>query len=248
MAQKLHPEAPEEKLLSSGSSTESELEFNLHSCYYRDFFLLRTPISINGHPAFIQQVSINDPAMFFSQQWLPQADNISSGKGLGTPIKLSAISLKVIGPVVFKHGIYHIESFYHDCKQEFVYSVSFRSESSLRKFLNSREAVREKLKLAIFEFVHLATQSSSLPQSNSMNDIDVGVELYLVSPSSSGKKKQPKVVQVSLTNYSKLAKTWQESKQFDFNSAMFRDPSYPTKLDNSNGELALSNVFITLIN
>ena len=182
----------------------SDVEFNVHSSCYNDFFLLRTPITINGHPAVIKVVN-GEPVLRVS----------------GISVKLSAILQQAVAPVATKHGVYQVDNFYYD--QVALCSITFQSKSSLKQFLTDKEAVQNELSSAIANLFEVelikATQSQS-SQSPSTEEITVGVEVYLVSPNA---RTSAEIRRVNLANYASIVRKWQESKLFDFNDTTFMD-------------------------
>lgn len=174
---------------------------NLHSSYYSDFFLLRTPININGRLADIKIVK-GEPSLVTDE----------------SNVKLSTISLKCMDPVLLKHGVYHINTFYYEKVP--LYSVSFRFKSSLKRFLSNREDVQRELASTIATKVKLMHHSrfQSTGTDYTIN-VDILVQVYLVSPNT---PRSP-ACQVTLSNYRKIAQRLENSKQFDFNDTMFVD-------------------------
>ena len=179
----------------------SDVEFNVHSSCYNDFFLLRTPITINGHPAVIKVVN-GEPVLRVS----------------GISVKLSAILQQAVAPVATKHGVYRVDNFYYD--QVALCSITFQSKSSLKQFLTDKEAVQNELSSAIANLFEVELIKATQPQSPSMEEITVGVEVYLVSPNS---RTSAEIRRVNLANYASIVRRWQESKLFDFNDTMFMD-------------------------
>lgn len=135
-------------------------------------------------------------------------------------VKLSTISLKCMDPVLLKHGVYHIYTFYYALVP--LYSISFYSNTSLKRFLTETEEVKRELASAIARACAY-TNTSKKPtkneyQDNSMEHIAVNVDLevYLVSPTT-----PTEVHHVTLSNYLFIAQKWKNSWQFNFSSSMF---------------------------
>ena len=182
----------------------SDVEFNVHSSCYNDFFLLRTPITINGHPAVIKVVN-GEPVL----------------RDSGISVKLSAILQQAVAPVAIKHGVYRVNNSYYE--QVALCSITFQSKSSLKQFLTDKEAVQKELSSAIanlFEVELIKPTQSQSSQSPSTEEITVGVEVYLVSPNS---RTSAEIRRVNLANYASIVRRWQESKLFDFNDTTFMD-------------------------
>ena len=182
----------------------SDVEFNVHSSCYNDFFLLRTPITINGRPAVIKVVN-GEPVLRVS----------------GISVKLSAILQQAVAPVATKHGVYRVDNFYYD--QVALCSITFQSKSSLKQFLTDKEAVQKELSSAIANLFEVELIKATQPQSSqspSTEEITVGLEVYLVSPNS---RTSAEIRRVNLANYASIVRRWQESKLFDFNNTTFMD-------------------------
>ena len=182
----------------------TSVELNVHSSCYNDFFLLRTPITINGRPAVIKVVN-GEPVLRIS----------------AISVKLSAILQQAVAPVASKHGVYQVDNFYYE--QVALYSVKFQSKSSLKQFLTDKETVKEELSSAVANLFEQEAKSSKQPRSSQSPSIEqihvvVDVKVYLVSPAVGH---SPEVQQINFVNHSFMVETWIRSKLFDFSSAMF---------------------------
>ena len=204
--------ATNEKPSSPGSSI---VELKVHSSCYKDFFLLRTPITINGRPAVIEEVN-GEPVLGVS----------------GISVKLSAILQQAVAPVATKHGVYQVDNFYYE--QVALFSINFQSKSSLKQFLTDKEAVQKELSSAISNLFkesaklskQLDLQSSRSPDPSMEQIHDVlavadTAKVYLVSPAIGH---SPAVQQINHANHSFMFETWKRSKLFDFSSTIFTEP------------------------
>ena len=213
--------------LECGDKEPSEaipIQFNLHSCYYNDFFLLRTLIVVNGTPAEIKI----DPSGTSRIQ--------HSESGIDYP--LSSLVPGVAITLSENHRVYHIDTFCH--KQVALFSVVFPSQSGLRKFLESKEKVESDLAELFstqFKTVPMASQQtpvqanerlvSGQDQSGQESQLQVSInaELFLASPARSTEQEgqPPEVRKVTLATFEHFIEKWQQSKLFDFDSNVFSD-------------------------
>ena len=209
--------------LECGNEEPSEaipIQFNLHSCYYNDFFLLRTPIAINGTPA---EVKID-----------PSGTSRIRHSESGIDYPLSKLSYGV-APLVRKHGVYHIDTFYHE--QVALFSVVFPSQSGLRKFLENKEQVESDLTEVLSTQFNTGLEASqqTAPQAieslvsgqdqSQQLQVSINAELFLASPACSSEQEEqpPEVHKVTLATFEHFIEKWQQSKLFDFDSSMFSD-------------------------
>ena len=116
------------KPLSHAKIVPSKLRLTPHTVYYNSFFLLRTPVTVNGQPA---QVG-----------W-------SSGGELTLNCRYPNFSLSLhsiqasLEEVVKTHGVSRVGDVC--CEQVPLFPVSFSSEYNLRKFLLHRDTVQQQL-------------------------------------------------------------------------------------------------------
>ena len=212
--------------LECGKEEPSEaipIQFNLHSCYYNAFFLLRTLIVINGTPA---EIKIDPSGTSRIQHSESGIDYPLSNLVPGVAITLSE-----------KHGVYHIDTFYHE--QVALFSVVFPSQSGLRKFLENKQQVESDLTEVLstqFKTGPNASQQTPVQANESLVSgqdqsgqesqqlqVSINVELFLASParSSAQEKQPPEVHKITLATFEHFIKKWQQSKLFDFDSSMF---------------------------
>ena len=179
------------------------VEFDHHSFYYSDFFLLKTSKSVNGCPAEIKEVK-TEPVL-----WVK-----------GVSIKLSTITNQAVAPALNKLGVYRVETNFYCMQHELLYEIKFHSKSSLEQFLIEKVTVQKELELAIAELWGREGKST-LSQFPSSEDIKVVVDIkvYLLSPRDAGHP--PEVIQVNLANRIFVTQKWKRSKQFEFSSTLF---------------------------
>ena len=102
---------------------EVDPDFNIHTSYHNDFFLLRTKVLVNGENAKIELVkgdSNGEPVMKFYHD----------GNTIST--KLWSIA-NALSPILHQYGVYHVDTYYYE--QFPLWRVIFSSESCLRLFL-----------------------------------------------------------------------------------------------------------------
>ena len=188
--------------MSGQSDGESWLP-TLHTCYYNGFFLLRTPVSFIGKPAEIKLTEDGSPTLHCGY----------SRCSIG--VNISRISRQVANTLV-KHGVYHVDTFYHEDVP--LFSVVFSSKSSLKQFLTfSTEKLKDDLQVAFVEKSRKFSTLMSLPMSTL--PLEVEAELYYVTPNHQNGTAQVELV--TLANYSHYAAQWRGSKVFEFQSHMF---------------------------
>ena len=106
----------------------SKLRLTPHTAYYNSFFLLRTPVTVNGQPAQLE--------------W-------SSGGELTLSCRYPNLSLPLhsirasLQEVVKNLGVSRVGDVY--CEQVPLFPVSFSSEYNLRKFLLHKDTIQQQL-------------------------------------------------------------------------------------------------------
>ena len=106
----------------------SPLRLTTHTTYYSSFFLLRTPVTINGQPA---QVGCSSEGKLTLSCRYPS---------LILPLHSIRASLE---EVVKIHGVSRVGDTH--CEEVPLFPVSFSSENSLRKFLINRYPAQQQL-------------------------------------------------------------------------------------------------------
>ena len=182
---------------------EVDSDFNIHTSYHNDFFLLRTKVLVKGENATITSVKqgvYEEPVLNFHHG--------------GTTISAKLWSLtNILSPVLGQYGVYHVNTFYYE--QSPLFHLVFSSESSLRLFLvkipKVRSAMQSELQSVLMKTSHVdQTESQSFT-------VKVQPELFLVSPNLQ-KTKGAKLHLVTTENCSNFVTRWKNSKLFDFGS------------------------------
>ena len=116
------------KPLSLTKIVPSQLHLTPHTVYYNSFFLLRTPVTVNGQPA---QVGWSSRGELTLSCRYPK---------LSLPLHCIRASLE---EVVKTHGVSRVGDVC--CEQVPLFPVSFSSEYNLRKFLLHRDTAQQQL-------------------------------------------------------------------------------------------------------
>ena len=180
---------------------EVDSDFNIHTSYHSDFFLLRTRVLVNGENATITSVKegvYDEPVMSFSHG------------GTTTSTKLWSIE-NTISPMLHKCGVYHVDTFYYE--QSPLFHVVFSSESCLKKFLLEIEMVKYAMQLDLLSVFLKSIE----PKSSQDWLVIVEPELFLVSPNRQNTKGADLHL-VTTENCSTFMSHWKDSKLFDFDS------------------------------
>ena len=174
---------------------EVDPEFNIHTSYHNDFFLLKTRVTVNGENTRIKSVEAGS----YEEPTLVYGSTISA--------KLWLIT-NTISPILHKFGVYHMDTFYYE--QSPLFHVVFSSESYLKKFLHEMERIKFAMQVALLS-IFLKTDSSR----NLV--VEVHPELFLVSPNRQ-KMRRANLYPVNAGNSSTFAALWKNSELFDFGS------------------------------
>ena len=168
----------------------------LHSCYYQDFFLLRTSVTIDGDVPEIR-VENGIPVLHTRDRFRIK------------DVSLPQLSNKV-GPILFRFGVYHVDTFYYDNVP--LFSITFFSRNNIRKFLSSMAEVQPLL----------ANELQQIVIGNASIQVIVKIEcrLFLVTLHSSLGNK-PKAYHITLENYLQYIVEWEQSRLFHFESSIF---------------------------
>lgn len=182
--------------------------FEIHTSYHTDFFLLRASVLVNGENTEIRSIKqgrYEGPALTWHS----------------VSITLSSIS-RTVSPVLVQYGIYHVDTFYYE--QSPLFRVVFSSESCLRNFILVMGEVKAALepKLQSLLLNHL----KSVLESAHPLTVEVQADLFLVSPNQQ-MAKGADVKLVTAENCSTLVTCWKDSKLFDFESLYRKDGVYP---------------------
>ena len=182
---------------------EVDSDFNIHTSYHNDFFLLRTKVLVNGENATITSVKegvYEEPVLNFRHG--------------GTTISAKLWSLtSTLSPVLAQYGVYHVNTFYYE--QSPLFHLVFSSESSLRLFLVKISKVRSAMQS---ELQSVLMKTSHVDQTESQSfTVKVQPELFLVSPNLQ-KTTGAELHLVTTENCSNFVTRWKNSKLFDFGS------------------------------
>ena len=182
---------------------EVDSDFNIHTSYHNDFFLLRTKVLVNGENATITSVKegvYEEPVLNFRHG--------------GTTISAKLWSLiDALSPVLAQYGVYHVNTFYYE--QSPLFHLVFSSESSLRLFLVKIPKVRSAMQSEL-QSVFMKTSHVDQAESQSFT-VKVQPELFLVSPNLQ-KTTGAELHLVTTENCSNFVTRWKNSKLFDFGS------------------------------
>ena len=178
---------------------EVDSEFNIHTSYHIDFFLLRTKVLVNGENATITSV----------KEGLHEEPVVSFSHG-GSDISIKLWSIEnTISPILHKCGVYHVDTFYYE--QSPLFHVVFSSESCLKKFLLEVEMVKYAMQLDLLALFLKPMEAKSSQDWL----VIVEPELFLVSPNRQNTKGADLHL-VTTENYSTFMSCWKDSKLFDF--------------------------------
>ena len=196
-----------EEALYSTKIFPSPLRLTTHTTYYSSFFLLRTPVTINGQPA---QVWCSDDGELTLNWCYPS---------LSLPLHSIRAFLE---KVVKTHGVSRVGDIH--CEEVPLFPVSFSSENNLRKFLVNRDSAQQQLEslfpVRLPTHDQLSASDWSTPDQQPSSDqptsdlqptssqqpasdqlpTHVQLQLFLVSPDAV--TKDARVVEVTLDNYS----------------------------------------------
>ena len=184
---------------------EVDPDFNIHTSYHNDFFLLKTGVTVNGENTHVKSVKNGADAGSYEEPTLICGKIVSA--------KLWLIT-NTISPILHKFGVYHMDTFYYE--QSPLFHVVFSSESCLEKFLldigSFKSAIEQEL-LSIFG-AYLETTHSFKTESPRCLGVVVHPELFLVSPNRQ-KTKAADLYPVNAESYSTFAGHWKNSELFD---------------------------------
>jgi len=189
---------------------EFDREFQLHTSYHNDFFLLRTKVLVDGKSTEIRSVSeegrYDGPALKVCR----------SGSTGST--KLWRIE-NAISPILHRCGVYHVDTFYYE-KSPLFHTV-FTSKSCLRKFLLAMGEVKSALETQLHYLLsrNLKSTQCHVPETDSSQQLTIEVqpELFLVSPNHQ-KTKGADLHLITIENCSDHLTHWKSSKLFEFSS------------------------------
>ena len=181
------------------ATLEIDPDFNIHTSYYNDLFLLRTRVLVNGENTEVRSVKegkYEGPVLNFCHS------------GSTDSTTLSMIS-KTVSPTLVQYGVYHVDTFYYE--QSPLFHVVFTSESCLKSFILAIGEVKSALEPQLQSLLshNLKTELAQQPT------VEVQPDLFLVSPNRQ-ETKGAEVHLVTAENSSTLYTRWKDSKLFDF--------------------------------
>ena len=190
--------------------------FEIHTSYHNDFFLLRTRVLVNGGKTeicSIKEGKYEGPVL-----------NFCHGSCSTISTKLSLIS-KTLSPILVQYGVYHVDTFYYE--QSPLFHVIFSSESCLKNFILTIDEVKSALELKLQSlFLNGVLVEAELAQQLT---VEVQPSLFLVSPSQQGTK-GAELNLVTKENFSTFVTQWKDSKLFDFGALYQEDGMYQCQL------------------
>ena len=189
---------------------EADFEFNIHTSYHKDFFLLRTKVLVNGQNATITSVkegAYKEPVMSFSHD----------GTTISTKLWLIA---NTISPILHKYGVYHLDTFYYE--QSPLFHVVFSSESRLKKFLQEIGDVKHLMEVELLSILSEYLTETESPQ---WLTTIVQPDLFLVSPSRQ-EAGEAEVHLVTAENCSTFVTHWKDSRLFNFASLHWEESKF----------------------
>ena len=185
---------------------EMESDFNVHTSYHKDFFLLRVRVLVNGENTkmitSVKEGSDEDPVMSFCHD----------SRTFTT--KLWPIA-NTISPLLQNFGIHHVNTFYN--KQSLLFHVTFNSESHLEKFSQEISKVQCTMRQMLLSTISGIASIHEIESPQSIT-VEVQPDLFLVSPD----LHNAKLYLVTPENCSSSFAHWKDSKLLDFES-LFQD-------------------------
>ena len=182
--------------------------FEIHTSYHNDFFLLRTRVLVNGENTEIRSVregKYEGPVLNFCL----------SGSTVSTKLRLVA---STVSPILVQYGVYHVDTFYYE--QSPLFHVVFSSESCLKNFVLAIGEVRSAL-----ESQFQSLFSKNILESSQHLNVEIQPDLFLVSPNRQ-KTKGADLHLVTVENSSSIVTQWKDSKLFDFGSLYKEEGMY----------------------
>ena len=189
--------------------TDVDPNFEIHTSYHNDFFLLRTRVLVNGEKTEIRSVregKYEGPVLNFCH----------SGSTINTKLRLIA---STVSPILVEYGVYHVDTFYYE--QSPLFHVVFSSESCLKNFIFAIEEVKSALEPKVQSLLSSNLKTLSAQQLT----VEVHLDLFLVSPNHQ-LIKGAQVHFVTAENCSDFVTRWKNSKLFDFGSLYQEEGMY----------------------
>ena len=183
--------------------------FEIHTSYHNDFFLLRTRVLVNGENTEIKSVregKYEGPVLNFRH----------SGSTIGAKLRVVA---STISPILVQYGVYHVDTFYYE--QSPLFHVVFSSESCLKNFILAMGEVKSTLEPKLQSLLSGILKTPSAQQLT----VKVHLDLFLVSPNRQ-ETKGAEVHLLTAKNCSDIVTQWKDSKLFDFGSLYQEEGMY----------------------
>ena len=178
--------------------------FEIHTSYHNDFFLLRTRVLVNGENTEIRSIREG-------KYEGPVLNLRHSGGTVSTKLRLIA---STVSPILVQYGVYHVDTFYYE--QSPLFHVVFSSESCLKNFILAMGEVGSALEQK------LQSLFSNIPESAQQLTVEIQPDLFLVSPNRQ-ERKAAELHLVTAENCSDILARWKDSKLFDFISLYQED-------------------------
>ena len=180
----------------------SVTEFNTHTTYYNGFFLLRTPLIINGQPAVIGCSNNGELTLDCCN---PQVS-----------ITFDSLFTEV-DTVVKRHGLSGVSNGW--CDEVPLFQLKFSHCDNITQFLQSAEKIQRELAVKVSAILIKEQQESDPTAPPSILPVTIHTEVYLLTPDPVNK--YAGVVEVTLVKLSDCLTRWKESEVFRF-GALFQ--------------------------
>ena len=192
------------------ATIEIDPEFQIHTSYHNDFFLLRTRVLVNGENTEIRSVKegkYEGPVLNFCH----------SGSTVSTKLHLIA---STVSPILVQYGAYRVDTFYYERSP--LFHVVFSSESCLKNFILAIGEVKSALEPKLLSLFSWGLQKA---ESTQQLTVEVQPHVFLVSPNWRDKK-GAEIHLVTAENCSTVVMYWKDSKLFDFGSIYEEEGMY----------------------
>ena len=117
---------------------ETDPNYNIHTSYYMDFFLLRTRVLVNGRNTEIRSIEDGKYVRL-----------VLCHSSSTTGIKLLLV-VNTVSAVLHQYQVYHVNAFYYE--ESLLFHTVFSSESCLKNFILAIGEVRPGATASIFIF------------------------------------------------------------------------------------------------
>ena len=181
-----------------------------HTTYYKNFFVMRTIIVVNGQQA---QVGVDN------EGWLTL-----SCRNPKVGVTFDSLVTDV-NEVLQQHGLHGVSNYW--CEEVPLFELKGTSQKELEKLLNLEGEIREQLALKINTRMkallqHSATSSPSL-------HVLVQPQLYLLIPDYTHMDAKP--IQIKKANFAECMALFSESRLFDFGAVFRASRDNPSRKD-----------------